>query len=113
LHVERVGSQLLFLRQYPIANLRTTDLTVEIPFGFKRVWHRRPYFSDCAGAENLSLKAFRLIPTEPRPNWYAWKSWRFYNDLKFLRMRTVGFGSLALGLLKTRGGHTGAKFCGA
>ena len=44
LQAETVGFQTLSLRQFPVANSDMPSMSVEIPFGFKRVWQRRPYF---------------------------------------------------------------------
>jgi len=41
---EEAGFQHLSLRQFTVADSGMPSISVEIPFGIKRVWQRRPYF---------------------------------------------------------------------
>ena len=101
------------LRQYPVAKSQTALMSVEIPFGFKRVCVGNADFRDCARARIPSLKGFRLTPTGPHRNQSAFKISCNISGLEFQRMRTVGVGSLALGLVKTGGTPGGSVFCSA
>jgi hypothetical protein len=46
-------------------------MSVEIPFGFKRVWQSNANFGDCQRAKFPSLTGLRLFPTEPAQNRYG------------------------------------------
>ena len=92
---ENVRWEFLSLRQFLVANSPTAQLSVGNPFGFKRFWQRRANHRDRQGGHFRSLTASRLFPSEPRANWFAFKTSCIFSGLSECRKRTFCGASLA------------------